>query len=372
MACMYARPGPAWHTVKWLLHPVGYATYGLRSSHCDTTSFDTHSSLPALYCAVLCCRGGNVITLPQVTERASYIKSSSTSAPYGIMLWSLHKTGCPNAQQITSAVCTTFGMASCSTPLPFTQSACSNPSPATPFPSPASFPASPSPSPASQPPTATSPSPPPPAGSSSCSSGSFTQPGGACGSSNGLCCPSGCCSSYGYCGISDAHCGSGCQAGYGSCSSSGGSSNPSPSPNPPTPVASSPPSPSPANQPSFPLNTDSGSVADYISSSLFDQIFLHRNDPACSSNGFYTYNAFIAAAASFPGFGTSGDAATNKRELAAFLAQISHETTGGWATAPDGPYSWGLCWIQEGMKTPADQLAPYCAESAEYPCAPGG
>ncbi|WIA42818.1 hypothetical protein OEZ86_008748 [Tetradesmus obliquus] len=169
--------------------------------------------------------GGNVITLPQVVERANYVKSSSTSGPYGIMLWSLHKTGCPNAQQITSAVCSTFGMAGCSTPLPFTH--------------------------------------------------------------------------------------------------------------------------------------------------LFDQIFLHRNDPACSSNGFYTYSAFVAAAAAFPGFGTAADAATNKRELAAFLAQISHETTGGWATAPDGPYSWGLCWIQEGMKTPADQMAPYCAESAEYPCAPG-
>lgn len=68
-----------------------------------------------------------------------------------------------------------------------------------------------------------------------------------------------------------------------------------------------------------------------------------------ASNGFYTYSAFLAAAAAFPSFGTSStDAAANKRELAAFLAQISHETTGGWPTAPDGPYSWGLCWIIEG------------------------
>lgn len=69
----------------------------------------------------------------------------------------------------------------------------------------------------------------------------------------------------------------------------------------------------------------------YISKDLFEHIFLHRNDPACSSNGFYTYEAFLAAAGAFPGFGTSSSSdEVNKRELAAFLAQISHETTGGW------------------------------------------
>ncbi|MGV2805256.1 chitinase, partial [Clostridium perfringens] len=33
-----------------------------------------------------------------------------------------------------------------------------------------------------------------------------------------------------------------------------------------------------------------------------------------------------------------------KRELAAFLANLSHETGGGWATAPGGPLRWGLFW----------------------------
>jgi chitinase len=111
-------------------------------------------------------------------------------------------------------------------------------------------------------------------------------------------------------------------------------------------------------------------VSDYISAALFEELFKHRNDPACASNGFYTYAAFTAAAAAFPGFGTSSaDPAVNKRELAAFLAQISHETTGGWATAPDGPYSWGLCWVTEGGKTPP--WSPYCEPSAAYPCAEG-
>lgn len=81
--------------------------------------------------------------------------------------------------------------------------------------------------------------------------------------------------------------------------------------------------------------------------------FAPRPPSPGASKGFYTYAAFLAAAAAFPGFGTSAqDPAVNQRELAAFLGQISHETTGGWATAPDGPYSWGLCWITEGGCTP--------------------
>jgi hypothetical protein len=56
---------------------------------------------------------------------------------------------------------------------------------------------------------------------------------------------------------------------------------------------------------------------------------------------FYSHTAFLNAAAATPGFGTSGDAPTNKRELAAFLAHISQETTGGGNTG-------GLCWIIEG------------------------
>uniref|UniRef100_A0A3N7FHB0 Glycoside hydrolase family 19 catalytic domain-containing protein n=1 Tax=Populus trichocarpa TaxID=3694 RepID=A0A3N7FHB0_POPTR len=53
----------------------------------------------------------------------------------------------------------------------------------------------------------------------------------------------------------------------------------------------------------------------------------HRNDGGCPGKGFYTYSAFISAANAFPGFGTTGDADTRKREIAAFLGQTSHETT---------------------------------------------
>ncbi|KAL2507162.1 Basic endochitinase B [Forsythia ovata] len=101
-----------------------------------------------------------------------------------------------------------------------------------------------------------------------------------------------------------------------------------------------------------------GGVGSIISKSLFEQMLKHRNDANCHAKGFYTYEAFIAAANSFGAFGTIGDTDTRKREIAAFLAQTSHETTGGWASAPDGPYSWGYCFKQE-QGNPPDYCVPY-------------
>ena len=111
-----------------------------------------------------------------------------------------------------------------------------------------------------------------------------------------------CCSQFGWCGNTPEYCGNTCQS---QCTSGGGS--------PTTP------SPTPSG--------GGGDVGSLISAMLFDQMLKYRNDPRCKSNGFYTYNAFIAAARSFNGFGTTGDVTTRKRELAALLAQTSHETT---------------------------------------------
>jgi len=96
-------------------------------------------------------------------------------------------------------------------------------------------------------------------------------------------------------------------------------------------------------------------------------MLLHRNDAACPARGFYTYAAFVAAANAFPGFAATGTADARKREVAAFLAQTSHETTGGWAAAPDGPYSWGYCFNQE---TGAGSSS-YCQPSSQWPCGAG-
>ncbi|XP_016545792.2 endochitinase 4 isoform X2 [Capsicum annuum] len=155
-----------------------------------------------------------------------------------------------------------------------------------------------------------------------------------CGSqAGGALCPSGlCCSKYGWCGDTDAYCGPGnCQS---QCPGS-------PSPKPPTP------GPGP-----------SGDIGGVISNSMFDQMLKHRNDNACQGkNNFYNYNAFINAARSFPVFGTTGDTTARKREIAAFFAQTSHETTGEWPTAPDGPYAWGYCFLRE-QGSPGDHCSP--------------
>ena len=127
---------------------------------------------------------------------------------------------------------------------------------------------------------------------------------------NGALCPNGlCCSQFGWCGSTDDYClpSKGCQ------SQCKGGPTPTPTPTPPTPT---------------PTPSGGGDVASIISSSLFDQMLKYRNDARCKGHGFYTHDAFINAARSFGGFGTTGDDTTRKRELAAFLAQTSHETTG--------------------------------------------
>ncbi|XP_059461835.1 endochitinase-like [Corylus avellana] len=164
---------------------------------------------------------------------------------------------------------------------------------------------------------------------------------------NGLC-PNGlCCSQHGWCGTKPDYCGAGCQS----------QCRPSTTPSKPTPP--------PASGPSKPTPTPAGGgVGSLLGLSLFNQLLKHRNDGRCSSRGFYTYDAFITAAQSFGGFGTTGDVSTRKRELAAFLAQTSHETTGGWPEAEDGPYAWGYCFIRE------KEMKAYC-DVAKAPCPPG-
>ncbi|KAK9129292.1 hypothetical protein Sjap_009779 [Stephania japonica] len=170
-----------------------------------------------------------------------------------------------------------------------------------------------------------------------------------CGSqAGGKVCPGGlCCSRFGFCGSTDPWCGDGCQS---NCKPGQG-----PSPTPPTT-----PSPTPPTTPST-----GGDIASLISQATFNDMLKHRGDSNCRG-GFYTYDSFLAAARSFNGFATTGDTNTRKREIAAFFGQTSHETTGGWATAPDGPYAWGYCFIQE-QGNPGD----YCQASAQWPCAPG-
>lgn len=132
---------------------------------------------------------------------------------------------------------------------------------------------------------------------------------------------------------------------------------------------------------------------------------------ACTGGGFYSYDAFIQAAAAFPQFAATGSDNVNRRELAAFLAQVSHETTGqcllalvllvglladcrrarvGIDSAPAPPpahallpacsaaggpatsngYDWGLCWkVELCVQAGSDAACPSYCDQGTYPCA---
>uniref|UniRef100_A0A452YSN1 chitinase n=1 Tax=Aegilops tauschii subsp. strangulata TaxID=200361 RepID=A0A452YSN1_AEGTS len=83
-------------------------------------------------------------------------------------------------------------------------------------------------------------------------------------------------------------------------------------------------------------------VGSVITQSMYASMLPNRDNSLCPARGFYTYDAFIAAANTFPGFGTTGSADDVKRELAAFFGQTSHETTG----AAD-QFQSGYCFKEE-------------------------
>ncbi|WP_443057135.1 glycoside hydrolase family 19 protein [Streptomyces sp. MT206] len=58
-----------------------------------------------------------------------------------------------------------------------------------------------------------------------------------------------------------------------------------------------------------------------VSEAQFNQMFPNRNS-------FYTYNGLVAALSAYPGFARTGDDTVKRREAAAFLANVSHETGG--------------------------------------------
>mgnify|MGYP002621129711 CR=1 FL=1 len=68
-------------------------------------------------------------------------------------------------------------------------------------------------------------------------------------------------------------------------------------------------------------------------------------------------------------FLTEGSLTERKRELAAFLANISHETTGG--PEVDNNYNWGLFFLVEGGGTVDFPPGSYTAESGDYPAVEG-
>ncbi|MDK9495308.1 chitinase [Streptomyces katrae] len=85
-----------------------------------------------------------------------------------------------------------------------------------------------------------------------------------------------------------------------------------------------------------------------VSEAQFNQMFPNRNP-------FYTYNGLVAALSAYPGFAHTGDDTVKRREAAAFLANVSHETG-------------GLVYIVEQNTA---NYPHYCDASQPYGCPAG-
>ncbi|MEV4875459.1 glycoside hydrolase family 19 protein [Streptomyces cyaneofuscatus] len=85
-----------------------------------------------------------------------------------------------------------------------------------------------------------------------------------------------------------------------------------------------------------------------VSEAQFNQMFPSRNS-------FYTYSGLTAALSSYPAFANSGSDEVKKREAAAFLANVSHETG-------------GLVYIKEINEA---NYPHYCDRNQSYGCPAG-
>ncbi|BCJ62036.1 glycoside hydrolase family 19 protein [Micromonospora endophytica] len=97
--------------------------------------------------------------------------------------------------------------------------------------------------------------------------------------------------------------------------------------------------------------TEDGDGAAALSASSFAAMFPNRNS-------FYTYAGLTDAMAKFPAFAGTGDEVTRKRELAAFLANIDHESGGLVHIEEINRAAWGnYCDAGQPYGCPAGQSA---------------
>ncbi|WP_251149750.1 glycoside hydrolase family 19 protein [Cellulosimicrobium sp. Marseille-Q4280] len=95
--------------------------------------------------------------------------------------------------------------------------------------------------------------------------------------------------------------------------------------------------------------TDPGTPGGFVvSRAQFDQMFPNRNP-------FYTYDGLVAALSAYPQFASAGGTEIAKREAAAFLANVNHETG-------------GLVYVKE-INTA--NYPHYCDRSQPYGCPAG-
>jgi len=112
----------------------------------------------------------------------------------------------------------------------------------------------------------------------------------------------------------------------------------------------------------------------YLNEKAWNFLFPHRygigkKDEINHNPDFYSFKAFVSAARLFPDFLSEGPPSVQKRELAAFLANIAQETSGGWEDAPGGYFKWGLYWLEENDETAKDEYVD--STWKKYPAVPG-
>ncbi len=100
-------------------------------------------------------------------------------------------------------------------------------------------------------------------------------------------------------------------------------------------------------------NSNTTNVSKYLNEEKWNDLFPNRygiglKDSINNNPDFYSFNTFVLVAKIFPSFLSEGDENSQKRELAAFLANIAQETSGGWQNAPGGYFKWGLYFLEEG------------------------
>jgi len=100
-----------------------------------------------------------------------------------------------------------------------------------------------------------------------------------------------------------------------------------------------------------------------------------RRTPVFENPGFnspYNINRpVITQTVDFGAFLGRGSENDRRRELAAFLANTAHETTGGWETAPGGRFAWGLFFNEEVAFTGSTAQNYWAPGDPNFPPVPG-
>ncbi|MFF1556463.1 glycoside hydrolase family 19 protein [Streptomyces sp. NPDC058279] len=90
-----------------------------------------------------------------------------------------------------------------------------------------------------------------------------------------------------------------------------------------------------------------------VSEAQFNRMFPNRNP-------FYTYNGLVAALSAYPAFAHTGDDTVKRREAAAFLANVSHETGGLVYIVEQNTANYPhYCDVSQPYGCPAGQAAYY-------------